>query len=195
MRKILFLICILSSFSGFSKQLTSVVDKAEKDKIMKIILENRKTAQFDYLYKFLNENTRILRVFHAAVYFDNPDTINYSYDFSKNITNGGSDYLLYNSNNDSANAFAYYLDKDTNDLHLSPSVEIPESFLNDVKRYYKLDVVVFVALAGVPGLVVMVKDEVWVIDGNTRPDLNTYVKEYYPKLDELRNIFLLKRNP
>jgi hypothetical protein len=192
MKKITIIAFILTSYMSYSQKLTSIVDSSTRREMIKTILKNRKTAPFEYLYSYLNNSTKIIRVFHAAVYASNKDTVTFKYDLYKNLEIGDRDFLLYNlANSDSASAFAEYFDDKSENRYLYPSLDLTESFLNDVRRYYDLDKVVFLALSGVPGLVVMVDNVIWVIDGNTRTDLNTYVKEYYPKLDEFRNIFLV----
>lgn len=73
-----------------------------------------------------------------------------------------------------------------------PITRKQENFIEDVSKYYNLDSVVFLTIYGVPGICIMADNDIWLIDGNKRMDLKSYIKDEYPNYPAYRYDFLIK---
>ncbi|KAA5536821.1 hypothetical protein F0919_03890 [Taibaiella lutea] len=193
--KIIFLLISMSfSVSFYGQEMTSVVDSNTKSEIIKRLISNKENAMFKYLYQDLSYKSKMIRVFNAAVIVDNKDSVSFNYDFVKNVKiRSANDYLIYNIGNKGRLKILASYSIDSTDINLYPPLSVKESFLTDIEKYYNIDSVIFLALYGVNGICIMTENEIWIVNGNERTDLKTYVKENYSTLGELRNLFLLKK--
>lgn len=186
MKLILALACMLQiNLDG----LTSAVNEEIRISLINKILEKKEDSDFAYLYDSITPNTRIIKVYTAAVMSDRRDTIPLDYNFTKSVKSRGFSYfLLYHVNDQKGlkiDAVA-----DSSDFLLYPE-QITSSFLNDVSRHFDINKVLFLTVNGVPGISVYFDDEIWIVEGNELTDLNSYVKKNYISKEYLDAYFLL----
>lgn len=191
MKIFLFLIVSVCCFSCYAQQYTSSVSDSNRKAIIKTLLDNKSKAEFPFLYKKLNETTRVIRVFFAHIEYS--ENASFSTDFVKDLKmqNSTNNYWIYNQSSTGYEVLGNYnKEEDSTQMFLETGYE--SKYLNSIMdKVANLEEISFLRLNGVPGYCVLYKSKIWIIKGNEWTDLNTYLKSSYT-LDQLRNIVLLK---
>lgn len=198
MKKTILLATILVSFwASFAQKNKSSVEDSSRKEIIDMLIANKGNSDFPYVYEKLNDKSRVIRIIRTAVVVKDKESVNYDLDYLKSMRILNQNlYLFYNvQDNGHYQLIGTYT---ANDSLLGKQLYPPEGFratyLDEVARYYEIDSVEFYSIYGL-NISVMDKGEIWFVNGDSRADLKTHVKESYPTLGEFRSLFLLYGEP
>ena len=194
----------IKSYSQIDPRLkhASCVDEKTREGILRKIITNKDKAELPALANKINDSTKIVRTFSSWFVIPKTDSISFNASIMKYIKvfdrPGDTVYVLYNVKSDgSYDVIGPYISENALGPRMSKII-IPQvmffnlssdySFLNDASKYCNIDNVTFLNISGVEGNIVLIDDEIWIIDGYTRTDLVSYLKEHYKMVADFRRV-------